>query len=164
MSSDTFRIDSDALTRIRVFSAIPSLSRACQYLPRSYWIDPTMITLGDEPHRSRGFAEVYHGTRSGEPVVVKVLRSPHLESRARLRKVNTGVGGKYNMHTRADAMGYSVFMRKPSYGNEYRGRTSSSSMACFTTIGRRQSSHLGCPTGTSPNIYRTTPIQAGSVW
>ena len=152
MSSDSFRIDSDILTRSRVFSAISKLSRGCQYLPHTYWIDAATITLDNEPHAVGTFAEVYRGTRNGEPVAVKVLRTSNQESRTRLMKVSTGVDRKLNTWTRADTMRYSAYARRRSCGNTWRVRTFSCSTAYFTVMMCRRSSHLGCLTGISPNI------------
>jgi len=93
MSSDTFRTRSDLQTRSTVFSVFSRLSRGCQYLPHSYWIDPTTITLPDEPYTSGACAEVYNGTQNGEPVAVKVLRTSNQESLMKLKKVNTAEQG-----------------------------------------------------------------------
>ena len=109
ISSDTFRTNSDILTRSRAFSAITKLSRGCQYLPRSYWIDPGTITLSDESHTSRSCADVYCGTQNGEPVAVKILRTSNQESLVKLKKVSTRGGQKHNARTQADVTGYSAF-------------------------------------------------------
>ena len=100
ISSDTFRMNSDILTRSRAFSAITKLSRGCQYLPRSYWIDPGTITLRNERCTSRPCADVYRGTQNGEPVAVKILRTSNQENLAKLKKVSTR-GGQEAQH--ADA-------------------------------------------------------------
>ncbi|KAF9645573.1 kinase-like protein [Thelephora ganbajun] len=86
ISSETFRSNSDIQTRSRVFSTISRLSRGCQYLPRSYWIDPSSIALPDGPHASGTSAEVYQGKRNGESVAVKVLRTSNQESPMKLKK------------------------------------------------------------------------------
>ncbi|KAF9647776.1 kinase-like protein [Thelephora ganbajun] len=86
ISSESFRSNSDIQTRSRVFSTISRLSRGCQYLPRSYWIDPSSIALPDGPHASGTSAEVYQGKQSGEFVAVKVLRASNQESPMKLKK------------------------------------------------------------------------------
>ena len=97
LSSDTFRANSDVQTRSMVLSTISRLSRGCQYLPCSYWIDPKTITLPEECYTSGGCAEVYRGTQNGEPVAVKVLRTSNQESRTKLVKVSTS-GGQEAQH------------------------------------------------------------------
>ena len=95
--SETFRANSDIRTRSMVISTISRLSRGCQYLPYSYWIDPKTITLPEERFTSGGCAEVYRGTQNGEPVAVKVLRTSNQESRTKLVKVSTS-GGQEAQH------------------------------------------------------------------
>ena len=89
ITSEGFRAK-DIHTRSKVFSTISRLSRGCQYLPRSYWIDEGTISLSKEPLASGTCAEVYRGTRNGESVAVKVLRSSILENQIKLRKVSMG--------------------------------------------------------------------------
>ena len=80
-----------------VLSTISRLSRGCQYLPYSYWIDPKTITLPEERYTSGTCAEVFRGTQNGEPVAVKVLRTSNQESRTKLVKVSTS-GGQEAQH------------------------------------------------------------------
>ena len=68
-------------------------SRNCQYLPRSYWINPAAIALENLPYTRGPCAEVYTGTHEGKAVAVKVLRTSDQESVAKLKKV-CGAGGK----------------------------------------------------------------------
>ena len=89
ISSEVFRTK-DIQTRSKAFSAISRLSRGCQYLPRSYWIDEGTISLPKEPHTSGTCAEVYKGMRNGISVAIKVLRTSKLENQSKLRKVSTG--------------------------------------------------------------------------
>ena len=93
MSSENYRTNPDVQMRSRIFSAFSKLSRACQYLPRSYWIDPATITLPAEPHTYGRCAEVYHGRRNGEPVAVKILRVSNQESPEKIKKVRLGSAG-----------------------------------------------------------------------
>ena len=71
-------------------STFSRLSIGCQYLPRSWWIDPGTIKLPNEPHTSGTRAEIYCGTRNGEPVAVKVLRTSKQECPTKLEEVSTG--------------------------------------------------------------------------
>jgi len=92
MSSQNFRTDSDPQTRSNVFSAFSRLSRGCEYLPRSYWIDPQTITLPNEPYKFGICAEVYCGKQNDESVAVKVLRTSNQESPIKLKKVSSEGG------------------------------------------------------------------------
>jgi len=75
--------------RSNVYSTISRLSRGCQYLPRSYWINPETVKLRSEPHTSGTCAAVYCGTQDDKSVVaVKVLRTSGQEDPATLRKVS----------------------------------------------------------------------------
>ncbi|KAF9789236.1 kinase-like domain-containing protein [Thelephora terrestris] len=85
ISSSTFRAK-DIKSRSRVFSTISRLSRGCQYLPLSYWIDPTTVVLASDPHSSGTCANVYMGKRNDDTVAVKVLRSSGQESPTVLEK------------------------------------------------------------------------------
>ncbi|KAF9789247.1 kinase-like domain-containing protein [Thelephora terrestris] len=85
ISSSPFRAK-DIETRSRVFSTISRLSRRCQYLPRSYWIDPSTVVPKSEPHTSGTCANVYIGKRNDETVAVKVLRSSGQETPMVLKK------------------------------------------------------------------------------
>ena len=107
ISSDTFRANSNVQIRSVVLSTISRLSRGCQYLPYSYWIDPKTVTFPEERYKDGTCAEVFRGTRNGEPVAVKVLRISNRESRTKLIKVSTG--RERNTRTRTDLMGNSVF-------------------------------------------------------
>ena len=74
----------------KVLSAISRLSPGCLYLPRSYWIDGSTISLPEQPHTIGTRAEVYTGMWNGEPVAVKVLRSLKFENHTKLKRVGTG--------------------------------------------------------------------------
>ncbi|KAF9647925.1 kinase-like protein [Thelephora ganbajun] len=86
MSSENFRANSDIQTRSNVLYVFSRLSRGCQYLPHSYWIDPRTITLPSEPYTSGTCAGVYRGRQNDEPVAVKVLMIPNQESMVKLKK------------------------------------------------------------------------------
>ena len=88
--SDPFKAIQDVRLRSKVFSTASRLSRGSQYLPRSYWIDPSTIMLPEKPLTSGRRAEVYMGTHDGDAVAVKVLRTPNQESAARIKKVSMG--------------------------------------------------------------------------
>jgi hypothetical protein len=88
MPSET---DSDISARSGV-SAISRHSRGCQYIPRSYWIDPATVTPPTEAYTFRTCTQVYRGTRNGDPVTVKVLRTSNQESATSSMKVSTGCG------------------------------------------------------------------------
>ena len=78
----------DTQVRSKVFSTISRLSRSCQYLPRSYWVNPNTIELPSIPHKAGGYADVYLGLQGGKPVAVKVLRASGQESTEQLKKVS----------------------------------------------------------------------------
>ena len=102
----------DMQVRSKVFSTIARLSRSCQYLPRSYWVDPNTIALPSVPHKVGGNAEVYFGIQGGESVAVKVLRVSGQESTETLRKVSAaGQRGAKNVVT-TDLMTNSAFAGK----------------------------------------------------
>ena len=95
--SEVFRTNFDIMTRSRVLSTISRLSYRCQYLPHSYWIDPTTITLPDEPHTSGAYGKIHLGKQKGEPVAVKVLRTSHQENSTKLKRVSMS-GGRGAKH------------------------------------------------------------------
>jgi len=92
ISSDAFKTGSDFQTRSNIFSTISRLSRRCQHLPNSYWINPGTISLPDMAHTSGTCAAIYCGKRNDEFVAVKILRTSSLEDPAQLKKVCTGDG------------------------------------------------------------------------
>ena len=152
MSSSNFRTNSDIQLRSRIFSAFSKLSRGCQYLPRSYWIDPATITLPAEPHTYGRCAEVYHGRQNGGPVAVKILRVSNLENPEKIKKVRLRSAASETRGCVLTRRGVSVFVRRQSCGSTYRARTFSSLVAHFITMEYRQSSHLGWLMEISPNI------------
>ena len=79
---------------------ISKLSRRCQYLPHSYWVDPGEITLPNEPHASGSRAITYRGAQNGESVAVKVLKTSNQESMTEFKKVSTR-GGQETQHVDA---------------------------------------------------------------
>ena len=164
ISSDAFKTHADILTRSRLFWVISRLSRGCQYLPRSYYIDSKTITLCNLPYTSGSCSEVYRGTQNGQSVAVKVLRTVDQESLTKLEKVSTGPGIGHNAWTRADMVRNSAFARRRSCGNTSHVRISSSSTAYLTTMEYPRSSRLGCLMGISSNIWRRTLMRIDCVW
>lgn len=85
-------------------STILSLSLGRQYLPRSCWIDPKVITVPSEPHISGTRVQVYCGTWNGGFGAVKVLRTSKQESPTKLGKVSPGVSGRRTTWARAEGV------------------------------------------------------------